>query len=80
MFKKILSFFWGWETVCLTRSMEEYARIRGRLINNGVKTKIKVTNNSSNGIGSAMPISTNYEILVRKEEAHRANEIIHSRW
>ena len=79
MFKRVLSYFFGWETVYLTNNLDKYAGIRGRLMDNGVKAKTKITNNSSGGIGnSVMPNSTNYEIFVRKEDVHRANQIIHS--
>lgn len=79
MFKRILSLFFGWESVYLTKNMDEYARIRGRLMDNGMKTKIKISNNDSSGIGhSMMPISSNYEIFVRKEDVHKACQIIHS--
>ena len=77
MFKRFLSVFFGWETIYLTSNIDEYARIRGRLMDNGVKTKIKITNNDFRG-SSMMRISSNYEISVRKENVHKANQIIHS--
>ncbi|EGW39458.1 hypothetical protein [Desulfosporosinus sp. OT] len=83
MIKRILSILFGWETVYLTSNIDEYARIRGRLIDNGVKTKIKITNNSSSSVGRSMMaissnIGENYEIFVRKEDVHKATQIIYS--
>lgn len=78
--------FFAWETIYMTNNLEEFASIRGRLLDNGIKTKTKIDGNSlgDRGRGRGMPrMSTgsnmvnNYEILVKKEDVHKANQVIH---
>lgn len=83
MLKKIMDFIFGWETVYFTSNLQEYASVRGRLIEHGIKTKTKTDGNSLNGRGHSgtsfgSNFGRNYEILVRKEDADKANEAIHS--
>jgi len=78
VFKKIIGMFFGWETVYLTSNLDEYIRIRGNLMDNGVSTKTKTNDNTFRQSDMLMGSNTNnsYEILVRKEDVYKANEII----
>ncbi len=68
-----------WETIYFTQNLEEYARVKGKLADNNIMVKTKVTNNSTgfsraDRYGSA---KDSYEILVKENEIYKANEIIH---
>lgn len=84
MLEKILGMFFGWETIYITRNLQKYATIRGRLLDNGIRTKTKTGGSGAEGRGrdhSGMPLqshsSTTYEILVRRKDLHKATELIH---
>lgn len=84
MLKKILVMFFGWETIYITSNLQKFATIRGRLLDSGIRTKTKTGGSGAMGRGrghSGMPVqshsSTTYEILVRKEDLHKATEAIH---
>ncbi|MCG8484481.1 MAG: hypothetical protein MJA31_14315 [Clostridia bacterium] len=87
MITKILETILGWKTISITSNIEEYARVRGRLIDNGIKSKTKIIGNgfkgrNPEGISMAAAIGTrnhnreNYEISVKKEDVHRAYQAI----
>lgn len=81
MIKKILDLIFGWESIFITADLGKYSAIKGKLTNNGIKSKTKIDSNSLRGRGHSGLISghKNYEILVRKEDMHAANEIINNR-
>ena len=77
-----MGMFFGWETIYMTSNLQEFATMRGRLLDNGIKTKTRTDNNSFGGTGQSRiaigsSIRTNYEILVKKEDVHKANHAIH---
>lgn len=86
MIKKIMEILFGWKQVLITNDMEEYARVRGKLIDNGIKSKTKIIGNSSIDRNSA-PMSIGlhnhnrkrYELFVKKEEVHKAYEVIYKK-
>ena len=84
MLEKIMGMFFGWETIYMTSNLQEFSSIRGRLLDSGIKMKIKTGGSVLMGRGrgrSGIPIEsyspTTYEILVRKEDVHKATEAIH---
>ncbi|MTI82002.1 MAG: hypothetical protein FH758_14225 [Firmicutes bacterium] len=79
MFNSILNYLLGWESVYTTQKVEDYARIKGKLNNNGIKTRTKMdtpgrAHNRGMHFGSSI---TTYDILVKKVDIHKANEAIH---
>lgn len=84
MLKKIMGIFFSWETIYITCNLQEFGTIRGRLLDSGIRTKTKTGGSGAMGRGinhSGMPVqshsTTTYEILVRKEDLHKASEAIH---
>ncbi|MEG3071696.1 MAG: hypothetical protein HQP61_03880 [Peptococcaceae bacterium] len=84
MLKRFLGMFFSWETVYITSNLQNFATIRGRLLDSGIRMKTKASGGGAVGRGSyhsGMPVqshsSTTYEILVSKEDLHRATEAIH---
>lgn len=84
MLEKIMGIFFGWKTIYMTSNLEEFAAIRGRLLDNAIKTKTKTGGSGLMGRGrghSGIPrksySSTPYEILVRKEDLPKATAAIH---
>lgn len=85
MLKKMLDFFRNrkWELIFSTQDMQKYFTVKGKLMNNRIpfKTETIDPNRSSYGrdghayIGRHNTIVT-YNILVRAEDIHKANEII----
>ncbi|PHJ37768.1 hypothetical protein P378_14065 [Desulforamulus profundi] len=69
-----------------TQDPQKYASAKGKLMNHNipVKTEIINPNRSSFGRGGHDPFGSQsrfitYNILVKKEDIHRANEVIHHR-
>lgn len=68
-----------WETIYFAQNLEEYARVKGKLADNNIVSKTKVTNNSTgfSHTGRYGSVKDSYEILVKENEIYKANEIIH---
>lgn len=84
MIKRIIEKFFGWETILITSDMEEYARVRGKLIDSGIRSKTKISGNSfTDRKHSAIAFSSvnrsSYEIFVKKEDVYKANQVINQR-
>jgi hypothetical protein len=85
MFKRFLSkvLTWQkWETVCITQDIEKYARVRGKLIENNIaaRTKFvnqKISNWGGTGYRQSARMLTTYEILVKKEDFDKVQQVIH---
>lgn len=67
-----------WQTIYFTQKIDEYYRVIDKLSRGNIRTK---TNNISGGF-SERGVSgrgfSSYEILVREEDTHKANELIRS--
>lgn len=66
-----------WESVYTTTDVEQYARLKGRLSDNGIRTKTKFLN-SGGGYGGGYGHSSIYDILVKAADLHRARQLIQS--
>ncbi|WZL73136.1 hypothetical protein QBE52_19160 [Clostridiaceae bacterium 35-E11] len=83
MFKKIYKAFLKnqWEMVFSTQDVEEYAKIKGMLMNNNIEARTKIINRNVSSIELISDInrrrSSTYNILVKVEEVDTANHIIH---
>jgi hypothetical protein len=72
--------YYEWETVFFAQDLEQYARTKGKLLNNNIVVKTKIINNSGgfSRSGRSGNIKNSYEIMVKPEFVYRANEIIHN--
>ncbi len=74
-----------WETVYFTQKADDYAMIKQRLADNHIAVKTKFTNSDARDLGGRTrgttfgTASDYYEILVKAENVHEANHIIHHR-
>ncbi|MCT4562794.1 MAG: hypothetical protein N4A68_00490 [Maledivibacter sp.] len=75
MIKEIIELFLGekWKSVYTTQDVEEYAKIKGKLMNENIKVKTRMNNRYT----SSRRRQTTYNILVKSEEVYKANNIIH---
>ncbi|SHK17670.1 hypothetical protein SAMN02745123_00951 [Desulforamulus aeronauticus DSM 10349] len=81
MLRKVLNFFYNrrWELIFSTQDMQKYFSIRGKLMNNGIPSRtdfIDPSRKSSGRGGYAHNLIVTYNIYVRVNVIHRANEII----
>lgn len=81
MIRKVLESFFGWKTILITNNMEEYAHVRGKLIDNGIKSKTKINGNRFKNrnipaVAFSSVYRSSYEIFVKKEDEHKAYEVI----
>ena len=65
-----------WEIVYSTQNVDEYAKVKGKLLNNKIKAKTEMFS-SGGGQGGGYGFATTYHILVRSEDIYKANEVIH---
>ena len=68
-----------WEIIYSTQNIEKYAEVKGKLSNNKITIKTEMYN-SGGGHGGGYGFATTYHILVKPEDIHKANEVIHSKW
>lgn len=78
------------KSVLLTDSFEKYKRIRNILENNGIKTKLKIHDNSAVWLGRGTTRGINfkinnhknlmYELLVNNKNAEQAEYLIRSNY
>ncbi|QZY54154.1 hypothetical protein [Crassaminicella profunda] len=74
MLNEILNnLFKKWEIVYFTQDAGEYAKVSGKLINNNIKVKTKMMNQGGRMGGRLVT----YKILVKKDDVHKANNVIH---
>ena len=80
MFNKLSNAIFKWEWVYYTYNVEEYTRIREKLITNGIKIKTKILNNKDTRkeVENGFQDSSNYLIRVQNKNVNRANEIINN--
>ncbi|MFA6807958.1 MAG: hypothetical protein WCR27_03075 [Eubacteriales bacterium] len=80
MFNKLSNAIFKWEWVYYTYNVEEYTRIREKLITNGIKIKTKILNykDTRKEVENGFQDSSNYLIRVQNKNVNRANEIINN--
>lgn len=66
-----------WEIIYSTQNIEKYAKVKGKLLNNRIKTKTEMFS-SGGGQGGGYGFATTYHILVKSEDIHKASEMIYS--
>lgn len=66
-----------------TQDVEEYARIKGKLMDHNMKVRTKIINRNVGSIGLISDINrsrtSTYNILVKTDEVHRVNHVIASK-
>lgn len=72
--------FWKWTEVYLTDSLAEYERVRGRLVNAGIRVDSTVraqhAHEGRGHMGGFVQRNIEYKLYVRKEDAERARSLI----
>ncbi|HBX22341.1 MAG TPA: hypothetical protein DEF34_01715 [Desulfotomaculum sp.] len=76
MLKKIFDYFFGWELTYSTQSVEDYARFIGKLMDAGIKYRSNLVNQGDSHRGGLGQFTT-YEVLVKKEDMYKLNEVSH---
>ncbi|MDK2933940.1 MAG: hypothetical protein PWP27_1750 [Clostridiales bacterium] len=72
-----------WEAVYITQDVEQYARIRGKLMDNNITVRTKFFNHNAGyvearGYYGRTQDMTTYEILVKEADINKANQIVHN--
>lgn len=65
-----------WEIVYFTQDVQKYSAVIARLQAKNIRTKTE-TFSGGGGQGGGYGFATTYHILVRAEEIHLANDILH---
>lgn len=76
----ILCLLFGWEEIMATNNIDLYMKIKGSLINNGIKVQSSIMDaysvRSSSHLDGHHRINAMYYIYVKKEKLHIAKKIV----